>query len=280
MLFRSYITGDLSLRAPHLFDGLTISDMAYSKSPYPVIWAVSSNGRLLGFTYVPEQGIGAWHQHSTDGLFESVCVVSEGDEDAIYVVVNRTIGGSKKRYVERFASRQFSAASDGYFVDCGLTYSGSPATTISGLSHLNGKTVSILADGSVHRQLVVSSGQITLDQAASKVHIGLPYNSDAKTLPMSIETMAYGQGREKNVNTAWLRVYRSSGIFVGPDETSLTEAKQRTDEPYGSPPDLKTQEIRLMITPAWRDSGQIFIRQKDPLPLTIVSMTLEVAIGS
>ena len=83
----------------------------------------------------------------------------------------------------------------------------------------------------------------------------------------------------KNVNKAWLRVYRSSGIFVGPDENNLTEAKQRTTEPYGTPPALKSDEIQIMVTPSWDDSGQVYVRQKDPLPLTVVSLTLEVALG-
>lgn len=275
-----YITGDLSLRAPHLFDGFEIKDMAYARSPQPVVWFISTSGKLLGLTYVPEQAVGAWHQHDTDGTFESVTVVTEGAEDAIYVVVRRTIGGQTKRYVERFGSRSFATQADAYFVDSGLSYTGSPATVFSGLSHLEGKTVSILADGAVHPQRVVTGGQVTLEQAASKVHIGLPFQSDAKTLPLAFETQAYGQGREKNVNCVWMRVYRSSGIFAGPDENNLTEAKQRTNEPYGSPPSLKSEEIRLVISPSWRDSGQVFIRQSDPLPLTIVSMTLEVAIGS
>jgi hypothetical protein len=81
------------------------------------------------------------------------------------------------------------------------------------------------------------------------------------------------------VNKAWLRVYRSSGIFVGPSFDRLTEAKQRTTEPYGSPPALKSEEIPIVITPSWTDNGQVCVRQSDPLPLTIVSMSLEVSIG-
>lgn len=275
-----FVTGDLSLRAPHLFDGLNIVDAALAKSPTPIVWMVSSSGKLLGFTYVPEQQVGAWHQHDTDGTFESIAVVAEGDEDALYAVVKRNINGSDVRYVERMASRLFTDAEDAFFVDAGATYSGSPATTISGLSHLEGETVSILADGAVHPRRTVSGGQITLDQAASVVHIGLPITADLQTLPLAAGIdNAMGQGRFKNVNKAWLRVYRSSGIFVGPDSDNLTEAKQRTTELYGSPPELKSEEIPVMLTPSWADSGQVFIRQVDPLPLTIVSLTLEVALG-
>lgn len=90
-----YITGDLSLRATHLFDTLRIEDMAYAKAPIPFCWMVSSNGKLLGFTYIPEQQIGAWHQHDTiNGEFESIAVVAEGEEDALYCVVKRQIDGA------------------------------------------------------------------------------------------------------------------------------------------------------------------------------------------
>lgn len=276
-----FITGDLSLRAPHLFDAHDIVDMAYSKAPQPIVWFVSTSGCLLGLTYVPEQQVGAWHWHDTDGVFESCAVVAEGSEDALYCVIRRTINGSSVRYVERMASRQFSDQADAFFVDCGATYSGVPADVISGLDHIEGKTVSILADGAVHPQRVVTDGSIALDIEASTVQIGLPIEADLQTLPIAMQMQdgSFGQGRFKNVNKVWLRVYRSSGIFIGPNASELTEAKQRTTEPYGSPPVLKSDEIEIVLTPTWGSSGQIFVRQADPLPLTVVSITAEVAIG-
>jgi len=275
-----FISGDLSLRAPHLFDNLDITSMAYSKAPLPIVWMVSTSGKLLGVTYVPEQQIGAWHWHDTDGVFESCAVIAEGSEDILYCVIRRTINGSSVRYIERMVSRQFVDPADAFFVDAGLTYSGAPATTISGLSHLEGKTVNILADGAVHPQLVVTSGSITLQQAASKVQVGLPIIADAQTLPVALQVdNGFAQGRYKNVNKAWLRVFRSSGVFIGPDTDNLVEAKQRTTEAYGTPPALKSEEIPILLTPSWSDSGQISIRQSEPLPLTLVSLTLEVALG-
>jgi len=284
-----YVTGDLSLRAPHLFDGRSIVDAALAKAPTPIVWMVSSAGTLLGFTYVPEQQVGAWHWHDTDGTFESIAVVAEGDEDALYVVVKRTINGSSKRYVERMASRLFIDAEDAFFVDAGLTYTGTAVATITGLGHLEGKVVNILVNGAVHPQRTVSGGAVSLEIPLVDddgnpyditAHIGLPIVADLQTLPLAAAVdNAFGQGRAKNVNKAWLRVYRSSGIFVGPDEDNLTEAKQRTTEAYGSPPALKSEEIQVSVTPSWRDSGQVFVRQVDPLPLTIVSLTLEVALG-
>ena len=362
-----FITGDLSLRAPHLFDNFTILDMSLAKAPIPVVWMVSSNGKLLGLTYVPEQQIGAWHQHDTDGLFESVACVSEGDDDVTYCVIKRTINGASKRYVERMGTRLFATQRDSFFVDAGSTYNGTNTDTnrtvtisggtnftkgetvtvtvnynlfnappsvadkndaivivdgttlyrltilgtssqtvatakldkdlpvslrntaittyevardkISGLDYLEGKTLNILADGAVHPQRVVSSGEISLERAASVVHLGLPYESDLNTLPLALQIEALGQGRVKNLNHVWLRVLESSGIFAGPSADKLVEAKQRTTEPYGTPPNLKTQDIKIMLTPQWQDNGQLFVRQTDPLPLTVVGLTLEAAIG-
>lgn len=281
-----YVTGDLSLRAPHLFDGLTVADMTYVKSPQPIVWFVSSNGQLLGLTYVPEQQVGAWHRHDTDGLFESVAAVAEGDEDALYVIVRRTIDGDSVRYVERMASRAFATLADAFFVDAGVSYTGAPITTVnSGIDHLEGKTVSILIDGAVHPQRTVTSGSITLDdvyapgQTETTIQIGLPYVSDLVTLPMAFDIPGMGQGRPKNVNKVWLRVYRSSGVFAGPDFDTLTEFKQRTTEPYGSPPSLHTGQIEIAIMGSWGDDGEVYVRQVDPLPLTITALTLEVAVG-
>jgi len=96
---------------------------------------------------------------------------------------------------------------------------------------------------------------------------------------MALRDGSIGQGRAKNVNKVWLRVHRSSGIFIGPDADNLTEAKQRTTESYGSPPALKSDEIEITLTPTWGASGQVFVRQADPLPLTVVSVSAELSIG-
>lgn len=275
-----YLANDVCLLAPHLFQGNTVVDMAYSKAPWPILWVVLSNGALLGMTYVAEQQVMAWHQHTTDGTFESVAVVGEGNEEALYAVVNRTIGGATVRYVERLHTRIYSALADAFFVDCGLTYSGAPTKTISGLGHLEGKKVSVLGDGAVMPQQTVTSGAITLPVAVGKAQIGLPITADLLTLPMAVGIDGgAGQGRPKNVNKVWLRVNRSSSVFIGPGFDNLTEAKQRTTEPYGSPPREISDEIEVVLDPRWGSSGQVAVRQANPLPLTITSLTAEVAIG-
>jgi hypothetical protein len=276
-----FITGDLALRAAHLFDGYDVVDMAYSKAPFPLVWFVSTSGKLLGLTYVPEQQIGAWHQHDTDGAFESCAVVAEYDEDVLYVVVRRTINGAVKRYVERLESRRFDDThTDAFFVDSGLTYTGAPTSTLTGLGHLEGKTVSILADGAVHPPRVVTSGAITLERTSSLVHVGLPIEADIQTLPLVAQIDAsFGQGRAKNINKVWLRVFRSSSVFAGPDAAHLADVGPRRSESYGTAPAIRSEEITLLMPPAWQSDGQIFVRQSNPLPITLVSIAAEVAMG-
>jgi hypothetical protein len=274
-----YITQDISLMAPHLFDFFTIVDMAYAKAPYPIMWCVSSNGDLLGLTYSPANKVSAWHHHDTDGNFESVCVVTEGSESVLYAIVSRTIKGRPVRYVERMHSRQVEALTDSYFVDAGVIHNGGQTSTITGLRHLEGKTVSILADGAVMPQQVVTNGAVSLQQPASIVAVGLPITADLQTLPFSFAVQGYGQGMLKNVNRVWLRVHNSSGIFAGPSLTELVQYKQRTTEPYGSPPAMITGVVELDLSPGWDDDGSVFIRQSDPLPLIVASMTIEAAIG-
>ena len=269
-----FITGDLSLRAAHLFDTLEIVDMAYSKAPQPILWFVSSSGRLLGCTYIPEQQVGAWHQHITQGSFQSCCVVAEGGEDVLYAVVARSINGAYVRYVERFATRQFTGLADAYHVDCGVTYRGSATGTVSGLNHLEGCTVNILADGVVQPQQVVTGGAITLagNLTATTIQVGLPVVADLQTLPLALQIDGFGQGRMKNVNRCWLRLYQSSGIFVGPRADKLVPVKQAADY-------VDAAEVRVDLIPSWDDGGQVYVRQTAPLPLTVVGMTLEVSVG-
>lgn len=277
-----YLASDISLLAPHLFDYNTINDMAYCRGPIPILWAVSSNGNLLGMTYVPEQQVAAWHHHDTGNgdVFESICTIAENNEDMLYAVVRRTINGATKRYIERLHTRLYTTLADAFFVDCGATYSGAATTTVSGLTWLEGRTVNILADGAVMPQAAVTGGAITIPQAASKITVGLPIQADAQTMPAAAQIdPGMGQGRPKNVNKVWLRVYRSSGVKAGPSFDKLVAYKQRTTEVYGAPPALVSDEIEVVLTPQWGRSGQVCVRQDDPLPLDIASMTLEIAIG-
>ena len=120
----NYTGDDLTAKAAHLTDGYSLTEWTFQQTPDSCVWAIRSDGTLIGMTYLREQQVVAWHHHDTQGLYESVCCVSEGDEDALYVVVNRTIGGATKRFIERFDTRLVTDINDAFFVDCGATFDG------------------------------------------------------------------------------------------------------------------------------------------------------------
>lgn len=276
-----YRSTDVSLLATHLFNNYTVKELAYTRAPESVLWAIRSDGIMLGMSYVPDQQVFGWHQHQTDGVFESCAVIPENNEDVLYVVVRRTIDGRDVRYIERLTSRQFANQASAFFVDAGLSYSGAPITTVSGLWHLEGEAVQILADGSVVLDKTVQNGSVTLDTAASVVQVGKGYLSDLVTLALAYEgAPASGQGTMKNVSKVYMRVVNSSVIKAGPSFSKLREYPARAvSDPYGSPPSLQTLEAPLSIDPNWSTDGSVCVRQDLPLPLTVAAMALDTAIG-
>lgn len=287
---QGYATGDLSLRNADLFEYKAVKDLAYAKAPYPIVWAISSDGSLLGMTYIPEQQIGAWHRHTTqNGSFESICTMAEyAEQDMPYLVVKRTLGGTQRRCIERLLWRKVSAEVEGgqiqysHFLDCGISSDyGYPSGVITGLNHLEGETVHILVDGIVEPPQVVSGGAVRVDRPVVVASVGLPIEARIRTLPVAIGGDAsLGQGRVKNVNKVWLRVYRSSGIKAGQRLSDLHEYRQRTTEVYGAPPNLVSDEIEIPIDADWaQGGGQVYVVQDQPLPLTVLGITAEVVFG-
>lgn len=271
---------DLSIRAAHLFENTDIVSLALSKTPYPIIWCVTSEGALLGCTYLADQNVTGWHKHTTkDGAFEAVTVVAEGNEDILYAVIRRTINGQTVRYIERMHERQYDKLENCFYVDAGAEYKGEETDKLSGLTYLEGEEVAILADGKVLPNRTVKDGKIELTTPASHVIVGLPIIADMKTLPviMSDRDGGAGRGKMKNICNVFVRVYQSSGILIGPDEESLREYSHREREPYGTPPDVISREVGVLVPPTWSDGGQIIVRQKYPLPLTVCSLAGEVA---
>ncbi len=276
-----YRSVDMSIMAPHRFNGYSVNQLAYSRAPDPMLWGIRNDGTLLGMTYVPDQQVYGWHAHDTDGTFESVCVVAEDNEDVLYAVVKRSVNGRDVRYVERLRTRILTNQVDAFFVDSGLTYDGAPVTTVSGLYHLEGETVDILADGAVETRQVVTNGSVTISTAASVIHIGLPITADVRTLPLAIEGMAAaGQGTVKNVNKVHMRVSQSSVVKAGPTFDRLREYPARAiTDPYGSPPALRDGELTLSIDASWNQDAAVCVRQDLPLPLTLLSLTIELQTG-
>lgn len=438
-----YTGADMTALSNHLFSGHTILEWAWAEEPFKIVWCVREDGVLLSFTYLKEQDIYAWSHHDTQGLFKSVCSISEGGEDAVYVIVQRELAAGFVQCVERMESRNMNAVPEynvpadltrAWFVDCGLSngralpnatgrpsaltalpsiysvsvvdggagytsptvnvldstgtgaevtatalggiitaitvvnsgenytqptfqivdatgsgavlapriirnvtvvvsdivgasfvvgatlninngwgrivavqdntqtmlvtvdvvlpfvttfpalsgswWSTPPITTVSGLDHLEGLTVSILADGNVVPQQTVIDGEITLDQAASQVTVGLPYPAQFESLYLDIPgEPATVQGKRKKIPAVTLRVQDSRGMTVGHDFIRMNAFKERDFQIMGNPIFPITGDERIPIDPEWNVGGQLCVQQLDPLPCTILGLLPEVTVG-
>ena len=284
-----YKSEDLCLLARHLFDYHTIVDMAFSRSPYPIIWAVNEAGVLLGCTFLPDQQVQAWHQHTTNnGWFESICTVTEGNFDVLYAVVRRTINGTTTRYVECLDTRAYNGVlANAFFVDCGVT-AGPATSSLSGLTWLANMTVSALLDGKPVTGLTVSAGGVlTLPYAATVIQVGLPITAAMETAPLALAGDAsFGKGRVKNINKVWGRVTDFCGCFAGPaasvGDPSPAGVDWQAAFSYagdGVTPVMANGEFQLSIMPSWNQDGCVLLEQSLPVPLTVVDLTFEVAVG-
>lgn len=270
----SFTGADLSVLANHLFTGYTITDMAYQQYPDNLVWCVRSDGKLLSMTYMREQEVLAWSWHETNGSYESIAVIPASGYNQLWVSVKR----GTKRYIEYLDHRMVSTApADQFFVHSGIIYSGTPADTITGLSHLEGMEVAVLADGNVvanaTNPMTVTSGQITLPIAASKVIVGLPYTSDLETLNVDTN-LADGtmQGRKVRISKVVVRVLNSRGGWMGPDFDNLTEIADNFRTTYDTAIDLYTGDLKHTMGPGYQDGGRMCIRQVDPLPFTCLAL--------
>jgi hypothetical protein len=342
----NYQASDINFIGEHLTEG-GMKRIAYAQEPDPTIYAVMTEGRLLGCTYKPDQKVIGWYPYETDGSFDNIQTISQGAVDQVWVVVSRVIDGKNRKYLELLDNSDGTADTDG-FSDCYLNYSvpltitgvtnaanavvtinshglsngdrviikgiTDPAysmidstktlmsdlnqgtytvanatantftigvdtsnynlygaagkaykkvTTISGLGHLEGKTVEIKTDGAAHPARTVSSGSITLQAPAGEVCIGLPYIMRLKTLTPEFSAGAGSmQGQQQRNVRPVLRVYNS-----------MIPTLNGQFRPSRSAADRMDQKVPLFTgylyygPDGWGNLGQLLIEASGPFPL-------------
>lgn len=264
----SYKTRDVTLFAEHVSEG-GITQMCYEQEPYSVVWAIRSDGYLIGMTYDRGQEILGWHKHVTDGSFESVATIPhpDGDQDQTWVVVNRTIGGSTVRYVEYLDNK--GGQYDAVTVDSGLIYSGASTATLTGLDHLEGETVDILGNKLVYPQQTVVSGQVTgLDPEVTAAEVGLPFESEIETMRAEVVgPTGSSQGRNKRWNRITIRIHESLGFKINDDQADFRMASDEADEQV----ELFTGD-KQRTNLGWDTEARIKVEQVQPLPLVVLAL--------
>ena len=278
-----YLAPDMTILAEHITEG-GITQMAYQQEPNQIVWMTRSDGELIGLTYQREQQVTAWHRQIFGGSFgsgnavcESVAVIPTDDtEYQVYVIVKRTINSITRRYVEYLNNFDFTETDNTTFnfLDSQLDYSGSATTTITGLEHLEGQVVSILADGSTHPDKTVSSGAITLDRSSTKVKVGLSYTSLLQTMRLDAGAAnGTSQGKTKRIYDISLRLFESVGVEVGPDLSNMERIPFRSSaDDMDTAIPVFTGDKEIEFRGNYETDGFIFVRQTQPLPLTVLSL--------
>lgn len=153
-----------------------------------------------------------------------------------------------------------------------------PVTQLTDLDHLEGKSVTLLADGGVIGPKTVVNGTVTLGVAASRIICGLSYKSQLGTLYLDIGD-ANAEGRRKSIPAVNVRVEATRGIKAGPELTDLQEMKMDPNPIYSLAAPLVTDDVRLVIGSYFNSKGQVFVEQSYPLPANILGIIPEVWIG-
>lgn len=336
-----FTSPDVTLLSEHITgDGVT--GLAYQQEPDSLVWNVRTDGVLASCTFLPIQDVIAWARHTTDGQFRRVAVIPSPDAttDITCTIVQRTINGTAKRYIEYF--------DPAINVDCGLSYDGvitsatlTPAATtgtgvnftasvgtfvagdvgkdivfadesitaratitsyvsatvvqativndfpstssiaagewglavqtLSGLGHLEGKTVKIVGDGAVYPDEVVSGGAITLDgMKALLIDVGLGFTPKLKTLEPNIKN---GDGDTllgvaKRFAQVYVRVYETTGVWIN---GVLEEPSRSTADTMGRAPAPYTGDVKATNL-GYEDKACLTIEQRNPLKSTILAI--------
>ena len=348
-----FVAPDMTILAEHI-SGDGIVDIAYQSRPGSILWCVTDDGDLATLTYQRDQDVVGWARQTTEGSFESVAVIPGDDEDEVWVIVNRTIDDSTVRYVEQFQPRDWgSSQNDCFFVDCGLSFDGGDAVSITAatqacptdgdgtdladddqikitsvvgmtelnnniytiddadstaktltladstgttdinsvgftaytsggslqrferdftnMTHLEGEGVASLSQGETQPSEDVSSGAVSVDQWGNKVHIGLPFTSQFKTMPIIIEGReGISAGKTARINEVTIDFYESLGVQYGTDADNIdTVVFYDPDVDVGDPIPLFTGVRQMPFLYGMYRNAQVYLESDQPLPFTV-----------
>lgn len=277
-----YVAPDLTLLAEHVTAG-GILQTAYQRNGQSILWAVTGDGELVGMTYERDQDVVGWHRQTTQGTFESVACIYGTGRDEVWTVVKRQreVAGvlTTFRYVERMDAGDWEAQEDAFYVDAGVTYDSTATDTITGLGHLEGLTVSVLADGAVQPDREVVSGSITLDSSCSVVQVGLPYVTMVEPMRLDADgAMGVSMSQVKRIHEVSVRLYQSLGLTYGDGVTFRELTFRRTTDPMDAAPPLFTGEKEIEFDGDFDEDPRLIVKQTQPLPLCLLALVVKYAI--
>ena len=275
-----FTSPELSLLSEHLTRP-GIKEYDYAQNPDGILWTVMDNGSFCGFTYLKSQEVQGWHRHSTDGLVKSVCTIEGDTGSEVWFAVYRN-GATR---VEKMAPAFEGDSPDDIacaYLDSYLSYEGVPVDNLSGLEHLEGKTVRVLGDGLYLEDKVVIDGEITLEKECSKIIVGLPISW--RVIPLRLEggsPVGFSQGKKKHVESLIVRLERSAGvnhkIKDGAYQSELPVRK--FGDNFDEPITLYSGDMYIKLHSNWSRNGQFELSGDSPFPVTILMIGADVVVN-
>ena len=276
-----YDANSLTALADHIL-GEGVIQTAYQRQRYPTFHGIRKDGQMASLVYEASQNVQAWYRTVTDGEIKSVSVTPQPDEeDNVALIVKREVDGAMEQHVEFVASGQYRILQNDdvdnmWFVDDGVKVTGSGITTVTGLEHMEGASVAILADGAEQTERVVSNGEIELDYPADTVIVGRPY--DMTLIPMFLESQQI-MGRSKNISAAIVRLWRSGRARVRVNDGRYSRLSLPVDT-FNEAPSLQTGDAeKVTVGSEWDRNTAIEIKGRSPMPLNVQAITLEFEVG-
>lgn len=273
-----YTSPNIVIWQRHILKG-RVRQLAFQADPEEMLWAVRGDGQLALHPHVPEQDVRGFARaaHAGGSVLSAVAIPNDADSEELWVLVQGA-GGAKS--VELQAApweEEESALADAFYVDSGASYDGAPTTTVSGLTHLAGRSVAVLADGAVVPGCSVDgAGNLTpaLPRAASKIHVGLGYQARLTWLRPELRDGAGRtvQAKKKRLVSIFLRVLETLGVKLDPGTGTADELiHRRGGAPMDAPIAPLTGDTEHSTGGSWDRDGQGTIISDDPLPCMIVA---------
>lgn len=271
----NYTGQDLTLFVKTRVRGYLTITSAYAQDPDSIIYYIRNDGEINCLTYIPEQKVYGWSHFVTNGKYLYCESVSEGEQDSLYTLVERTLQGEKVKCIERMVPLYSDDVN--VFLDCYVEFKSSNAIDSINIPHLSGQTVQVVIDGKQQPDVVVpDDGLLPLNVSGSNIKIGLPFTSKIR-IPSVEMQMQDGtlQGRVATVSRVVLRVYKSFGGKVG-------RTFGRMDDITLPPNELFTGDKPVILPKMginYSTDTSICIQHSDPFPFNLLSITRIVEIG-
>ena len=274
----SFASQDATIISEHILRNATSAYRAvYQQEPNSLYWVVMTDGTLACLTHQKDQEVYAWGRHTLgdSGVAESAAVVptTTGLEDALYLVVKRTVNGSTKRYIERM-DPDFYPATDTdfdsmFFLDASSRFTATVRSELDGLDYLEGKTVVVMKDGVLSAgPFTVSGGSITIGTSGNNLTIGMSYTSTMQILPPEGGSpFGTSQGKTKRIHEFDVRVHQTRTLYYGLVGGAL-DARQC--DPSAS--EFYTGDVRISLGQSYDAQNPFVIAQSAAEPSVIVAI--------